>query len=202
MQAKTDCSYDYLDFMSVRNYHEATRCALEMLEVHGDVLRHHEMMLTVNLRRENIAAALENCGELISYGQLKGLDITEYAQHREALLLRLSRTRSFLAAQLWDDITADHASAPGRYAAVPLQVAGEALCRVSQETGAIFLIFPVRGNTEQRIACRLAPEELPFIQYLTFPQRITVHGYFLSVKEDVVVLHPCRYLSSFETFLQ
>ena len=199
LENKTTCSFAYIDSMGEENYHDATFLAQVMLERFGDVLRHHEMMLTVNLRRENIAAALENCNELISYGQLKGGDTAEYESHRETLMERLRKTRTFLAAQLWDEVNGNLAAAPKHFAATPLVVAGEAHCQVNAETDAVYLVFYVRGEAERKIACRLAASEKPFLVDLDFPARVTVHGYFLSATGALILLHPCRFLNSFET---
>ncbi|MDL2209943.1 hypothetical protein LJC26_03970 [Desulfovibrio sp. OttesenSCG-928-O18] len=198
MKGKIACSEVYLEHMAAENHFEAARCALLMLEEFGDVIRHHEMMLTVNIRRENIAAALENCEEILSYGQLKGLDVTEFEAHRVSLQTRLQRTRKYLAAQFWDEVTTDLPGAPKRYATVPLIISGEAHCQENLESGAMFLVLPVRGDAGKRIACRLAPGETPFLAGIIFPQRVTVHGRFLSASETLVLLHPCHYLASFE----
>ncbi|SBV92678.1 hypothetical protein KL86DPRO_10402 [uncultured delta proteobacterium] len=198
MQDKTTCSYDFLDFMREEKYYDAARCAHVMLECFGDVIRHNEMMLTVNIRRENIAAALENCNELISYSRLKGMDGAEYETNREALLLRLTRTRTYMAARFWDEVAEDIASAPRRFAAVPLVLTGEAYCGENTETGNRFLTFYIRSRPDARVACRLAASEPPFMDGLAFPRWTAVHGRFLSASSTLILLDPCHYIGSFD----
>ena len=199
MRDKTVCSYDFLDFMRDGKYYEAVRCAEAMLDVFGDVVRHHEMMLTANLRRENIVAALEHCDELISYCRLKGVDVAEYETDREALLVRIARTRNYTATRFWDEVAEDLATASRRYATVPLILAGEAHCQENTETGGIFLVFHIRNQPGQRVACRLAPSEPPFLADVSFPQWMAVHGRFLSASGTLILLDPCHYISVFDT---
>lgn len=202
MQDKTECSYAYLDFMKEGNYFEATRCALAMLEDFAEPVRHHEMMLTISLRRENIAAALEHCEELVSYGKLKGMEVAEYESYRESLLHRLSLTRNYFASRLWDEVQGDMPFAPARYATVPLLLSGEAHCGRNTETGTVFLTFHVRGRTDMRIACRLAPCELPFLENAVFPHWAAVHGRFLSASETLILLDPCHFIAFFDAPVQ
>lgn len=207
MTEKSVCSFAFVDAIRSGNYFEAFEHAQEMIEVYGDVLRHHEMMMTVALRREQIAAALEHCNEIISYGALKGQDIAEFEEHRAALLLRLANTRTMLASVFWDEVMRDTKGAPARYATIPLIIAGEAYREESPETGGQFLVFyqgTGQGDTHSvkqggRIACKLAECEAPFIKDTGFPQRVTVHGRFLSVSESMVLLFPCHFLGVFET---
>lgn len=203
MSDKAACSFAFVDAVRSGNYFEAFGHAQEMIEVYGDVLRHHEMMMTLALRRENAAAALEHCTEIISYGTLKGQDIAEFEEHRAALLLRLSRTRTMLASGFWDEVMRDTANAPKRYATIPLIIAGEAYREEHAESGGQFLVFyqgdKQDGKEAGRIACKLAECEAPFIRDIGFPQRVTVHGRFLSVSGSLVLLFPCHFLGAFET---
>ncbi|CAK7039384.1 MAG: hypothetical protein DELT_00715 [Desulfovibrio sp.] len=196
---KSACSFAFVDAVRSENYFEAMAHAQEVLEEYGDVLRYHEMLLTLALRRENVAAALEHCNEIISYGTLKGLDIAEFEEHRAALVLRLSRTRTMLAASFWDEVMRDAHTAPSRYAGVPLILAGEARREENIETGALFLVFEAGGEKGGRIACKLAACETSFISSIGFPRRVTVHGRFLSVSGPLVLLYPCYFLGEFET---
>lgn len=198
LRDKTACSFAYIDSMGEEKYHDAAYLAQVMLETHGDVTRHHEMMLTLNLRRENLAAALENCNELISYGRLKGADTAEYESHRVQLLQRLERTRTYLAARFWDEVQKDPDNAAGRYTGTPLVLAGEAVCHVSADSHAVYLVFQAGKGADNRIACRLVPSEKPFLAGLEFPARVTVHGYFLSASAKVILLYPCRFLNAYD----
>lgn len=203
MVEKAACSFAFVDAVRSGNYFEALEHAQEMIEVYGDVLRHHEMMMTVALRREHIATALEHCNEIINYGTLKDRDVAEFEEHRAALLLRLSNTRTMLASGFWEEVMRDANTAPVRYASVPLIIAGEAYREESMETGGQFLVFyqgtRQSGKQSGRIACKLAECEAPFIEDIGFPQRVTVHGRFLSVSESMVLLFPCHFLGMFET---
>lgn len=202
MWDKNGCSYAFLEYMREGKYYEALRCAHAMLEDFGEVVRHHEMLLSVNLRRENIAAALENCNEICSYGRLKGLDVAEYESHRETLLLRLSRTRRYLAARFWEEVREEPAAAPSRYAAVPLIVAGEGNLLENKDNGNLFLVFFAHGQERNQIACRLAPCEKPFVAEMAFPRWAAVHCRFLGASDTVILLAPCYYLDSFDTPVQ
>lgn len=198
LQDRVTCSYAYLDFMAAEKYHAAATCARVMLEEFGDVIRHHEMMFTINVRRENMAAALENCNEILSYGKLKGVEVAEYAGYRESVLAWLRKTRLFLAAQFWDEVMEDVSEAPKRYATIPLVLAGEAHYHENRQSGGMYLVFYIRGKADKRVACSLAPCELPFLSGVSFPHRVAVRGRFLSASENLVLLHPCYYLSAYD----
>lgn len=202
MEEKTAVSYAYIARMRDGDYFEATRLSRLMLEEFRDVVRHHEMMLTINLRRANLVAAVENCNELIRHSRKHGEDVSEYERHRDAVLRRMGQTRSFSAHGLWKAVTGDAATAPSRFAGTPLLVSGEGGLAVGAAADTLYIVFSVKEDDSARIACQLAPGEVPFVREVAFPRRVMVHGHFLCVSESLVLLQPCCFIGTVDTLLQ
>lgn len=202
MDDREAVSRAYLACMHDGDYYEATRLAKQVLDQFGDFLRHHEMMLTVNVRRANVAAALEDCNELVRYCRAGGRDTAEYEEHRDILLRRLEKTRGMLAHGLWNAVMEDLRTASSRFAAAPLLISGEGHLQANEEAGAFYVVFYVNGDADKRIACQLEPGEIPFLDGVPFPCRVTVHGHFLAASETLILLQPCNFVGTVDILWQ
>lgn len=182
----------YLALMRTGGYYEAMSIATIMERRFDDVMKAHEIRATVNMRRDNVDAALANLAALLSYCHENGLDSSEYEYDRQELLKRKDRTRYYEASRFWRAIAKDRTGALLKFAGVPLIIRGRAVLRVNKESRDRYLLFDLDNG--EWISCQLPANEIPFISRVNFPAEVEVHGFLLNASERLILLYPSRFI--------
>lgn len=195
--ARTIRSFQFQALMRMGNYYAASLIAGIMKDRFGDRQRHHEMLLSVCARRDDLEQGLKHAGALVELARQNGQDPSDYLAARSSLEKRRQLAREFTPAGLWLEVSRNGPTCAGRYAGVPLLIRGEGSFRVSEGKECCYLVFDVLGDGRKWISCRMAMNEVPFLQGVKIPGPLRVTGSFLSVSDSLVLLHPCHYLGAF-----
>lgn len=194
--ARTVRSFQFQALMKMGNYYAASLIAGLMKDRFGDRQRHHEMLLSICTRRDDLEQGLKHARALIDLARQTGLDPDEYLAARDRLEERRLLARDFTPAGLWLEVSRNGPTSARRYAGRPLLVRGQGSFRVSENKSCCYIVFDVHGDGRKWISCQMAMNEVPFLQGVTIPGPLKVTGAFISASNSLVLLQPSHYLGT------
>ncbi len=197
--------YRYLAYMALERYFEALIDAQVMLAAYSDELNHLQMCCSVFLKRHNFSQALLCVDRLLGLARKQGGEITDLLSDRASLCRFISRVKSFTAAEFSRELGADPAAAQRTYAGVPVQISGEALFALNQETNHPFLVFNLpEQDSPAAFTCiygHAAQHEIPFLHQVFRElkpgqaQHLAMLGYYLGSVDKQILFSPCYLVS-------
>lgn len=197
--------YRYLAYMELERYYEALIDAQVMLAAYGDELNHLQMCCSIFLKRHNFSQALVCVDRLLGLARKRGGEISDLLGDRASLCRFMNQVKIFTAADFSREVAADPEAVQRAYAGVPVQISGDALFALNQETNHPFLVFNLSGQENDAgytcIYGHAAQHEVPFLHQVFQELRpgqarpASMLGYYMGSVNKQILFSPCYLLS-------